>query len=87
MGAAAAWEQPQHSDGVTAWTQYHSLRECSILCVSAAVNLYARLCVLCPCRHLRNQLSEPIVHELVAEAVELEREFICEALQVSVLRS
>lgn len=39
------------------------------------------LLVVC-CRHLQHPLSEAVVHELVAEAVELEREFICEALQV-----
>jgi hypothetical protein len=32
--------------------------------------------------YLQDKLSEPEVHELVAEAVELEREFICEALKV-----
>lgn len=35
-----------------------------------------------PCRHLRRPLSESLVHQLVGEAVDLEREFICEALQV-----
>jgi len=35
------------------------------------------------CRHLRKPLSESLVHQLVGEAVDLEREFICEALQVS----
>lgn len=38
----------------------------------------------CHSRHLQHPLSCTVVHELVAEAVELEREFICEALQVRV---
>jgi hypothetical protein len=51
-------------------------------CVLCLPSTYVVCLILCVSRHLRHPLSESLVHTLVAEAVELEREFICEALQV-----
>jgi hypothetical protein len=52
--------------------------------LTLAVSLPARVC--CPNTahsYLRHPLAESEVHALVGEAVELEQEFICEALSVS----
>jgi ribonucleoside-diphosphate reductase subunit M2 len=43
------------------------------------------MCVLLPRSHLQHPLEESLAHTIVAEAVELEREFCCEALSVSLV--
>lgn len=40
---------------------------------------------LFPLQHLRHKLSQATVHQIVREAVELEREFCCEALSCALV--
>jgi hypothetical protein len=78
-------QRPTHV--CSCWPPHAQLAPCCLcaVCCTHPAAAAAAVLLLLPLpvpRHLRNQLSQSIVHELVAEAVELEREFICEALQV-----